>query len=114
STSPHGSVTTPGEGVFTYNAEVMVRLIAGPKMGYRLTKWTGDTDALSNVNAATTIIAMHDDYTIAANFALNWPLIGGIIAGVVVAAGLAILFVRRRRAAAKKKQSRRRAARKKH
>ena len=89
-------------------------MIAGPKMGYRLTKWTGDVETIANVNAATTMIAMHDDYTITANFALNWPLIGGIVGGVIAAAGLAILFVRRRRATQAKRQGRRKAARKKH
>jgi hypothetical protein len=114
SSTPGGSVTTPGEGMFTYNAGVMVRLIAEPKKGYRLVNWTSDVDTIANVNAATTIITMHGDYEITANFALNWPLIGGIIAAVLVAAGLAIFFVRRRRAARTERQGRRRGARKKH
>jgi ethanolamine transporter EutH len=71
-------------------------------------------DTISNVNAATTVLAMHDDYTIAANFALNWLLIGGIVGGVIAAAGLAILFVRRRRTTQAKRQGRKRAGRKKH
>jgi len=107
-----GSVTTPGTGMFTYNAGVMVRVIAEPEKGYRFVNWTGDVDTIANVNAATTIIPMHGDYTITANFGANWPLIGGIIAAVV-AVGLVIFFVRRRRAARTKKQGRRRATQKK-
>ncbi len=114
SNTPSGSVITPGEGVFTYNAGVMARLIAEPEKGYRLVNWSGDVDTIANVNAATTVITMHGDYAITANFAVNWLLIGGIIAAVVVAAGLAIFFVRRRRAARTERQGRRRAARKKH
>jgi len=110
----NGSVTTPEEGVFTYNAGVMVRLIARPEKGYRLVNWTGDMDTIANVNAATTVITMEGDYAITANFPVNWPLIGGIIAAVVVAVGLAIFFVRRRRAALTERQGRRRAAWKKH
>jgi len=107
----NGSITAPGEGVFTYNAGTVVRLVARPEKGYRLTKWTGDVATLFNVNAATTIITMSGDYAIIANFAVNWLLIGGIIAGVAVAAGLAIFFVRRRRTGQRKKQKK--AARKK-
>jgi hypothetical protein len=114
SSTPNGSVIAPGEGVFTYNAGVMVRLVAKPEKSYCLVKWTGDVDTVANVRAATTIITMHGDYAITANFASNWPLIVGIMAAVVVAVGLAIFFVRRRRAARTERQGRRRAARKKH
>jgi hypothetical protein len=113
SNTPGGSVIKPGDGTFTYNAGVMVRLVARPKTGYRLVDWTGDADAIANVNAATTIIIMDGDHAITANFAVNWPLVGGIIAAVVVAAGLAVFFVRRRRAA-RIKRRKKRAARKKH
>ena len=97
-----GSVTTPGEGVFTYNAGVMVRVFAEPEEGYHFVNWTGDVDTITRVSAATTIITINDDHSITANFEekppVNWPLIGGIIAAVV-AVGLGIFFVRRRRAA---------------
>jgi hypothetical protein len=112
--TPNGSVTAPGEGVFTYNAGTVVRLVARPEKGYRLVKWTGDVDTIANVNAATTIITMEGDYAVTANFPVSWLLIGGIIAAVVVAAGLAIFFVRRRRTARTERQGRRRTARKKH
>ena len=112
SSTANGSVTAPGEGVFTYNAGVMVRLIARPEKGYRLVNWTSDVDTIANVNAATTIITMEGDYAITANFPVNRLLIGGIIAAVVVAVGLAIFFVRRKRAA-RTKTRKKRATRKK-
>jgi len=114
SNTPGGSVTTPGEGVFTYNAGMVVRVVARPETGYRLVNWSGDVDTIFDVSAATTIITMEGDYAITANFPVNWLLIGGIIAAVVVAAGLAIFFVRRRRAARTERQGRRRVVRKKH
>jgi len=116
SSTPSGSVTTPGEGAFTYNAGLVVRVIAEPEEGYRFVNWTGDVETIANVNAATTIVTMRGDYAITANFEeippINWPLIGGIIAAVV-AAGLAIYFVHRRKAAQVKRQGRKKAARKK-
>jgi uncharacterized repeat protein (TIGR02543 family) len=77
-------------------------VIAKPEQGYRFVNWTGDVDTIANVHTATTIITMHGDYTITANFGLNWSLIGGIIAVVVV--GLMIFFVRRRRVAREKRR----------
>jgi len=65
------------------------------------------------VRAAATVITMRGDYAITANFVVNWPLIGGVIGAVAVAAGLAVFFVRRRRSARTERQSRGRAARKK-
>jgi len=98
--------------VFTYNAGMMVRMIAQPEKGYRFVNWTGDVDTIANVRATTTIITMDGDYAVTANFARNWPLIGGIIAAAA-AAGLAIFFVRRKRAIQAKRQGRKKAARKK-
>ncbi len=45
-------------------------------------------DIIGNVNAATTIVTMHGDYAITANFTLDWLLIA-VSVGAVVAAGLA-------------------------
>jgi hypothetical protein len=115
SSTTGGSVTTPYEGAFTYNAGVMVRVIAEPEEGYRFINWTGDVDTIANVNAAITVITMQGNYEITANFEeippINWPLIGGIIAAAAV--GLVIFFVRRRRSAQTKRPSRKRVARKK-
>jgi hypothetical protein len=115
SSTAGGSITTPGEGAFTYNAGMMVHVVAEPKVGYRFVNWTGDVDTIFDVSAATTVITMHGDYEITANFeekpSVNWPLIGGITAAAVVAVGLVIFFMRRRRAAGTKRQGRRRTTR---
>jgi hypothetical protein len=100
SSTAGGSIAAPGDGEFTYNAGVVIRLIAKLETGYRLVNRGGETDTIASVNAAT-----------ATNFALSWPLIGGIVGVVVVAAaaaGLAIFFVRIRRAVRTERQSRRR------
>ena len=99
SSTAGGAVITPGEESFNYDAGAMVHLVAEPDAGYRFVNWTGDVGAIFNVNATTTIVSMRGDYSITANFApINWPLIGGIIAAVVIA-GLGIFFFRRKRAA---------------
>jgi len=111
SSTPNGSVTTPGEGTFTYNAGRIVRLVAKPKAGYRFVRWTGDVDTIFNVKAATTVVRIYGDYEITANFARNWPLIGGIIGGVV-AAGLATFFIRTKLVSRPKKLGKKKARKK--
>lgn len=70
--------------------------------GYRFVEWTGDVNTIANVNTAKTTMTMHGDYSIMANFeeipppGLNRPLIGGILAAVVVAGLLVPFFFRRR------------------
>jgi len=93
-----GSVMIPDEGTFTYAPRTVVNLVAEAEKGYRFVRWTGDVRTIGNVTAASTAITMHGNCDIMANFKarVNWPLIGGIIAVVVV---LAIFFVRRKRAA---------------
>jgi uncharacterized protein YegL len=68
SSTSGGNVTTPGEGVFTYNASQVVDLIATPDSGYHFVNWTGDTSAIANKNLATTSITMNGNYSIVANF----------------------------------------------
>jgi preprotein translocase subunit YajC len=63
-----GSVTTPGEGTFTYDEHEVVELVAEADEGYRFVEWTGDVGTIADVNAATIIITMNGDYTITANF----------------------------------------------
>ena len=63
-----GSVTTPGEGMYTYEAGKVVNLVATPDPGYGFVSWTGDVGTIANVNAAVTTITMNDDYAITANF----------------------------------------------
>jgi hypothetical protein len=63
-----GSVTTPGEGIFTYPAGMTVNLVATPDAGYPFMRWAGDVGTIPDVNAAATTITMNGDYSITANF----------------------------------------------
>jgi len=63
-----GSVTTPGEGTFTYDKGTVVNLVATPDTGYQFGNWTGDVDTVANVNAASTTINITGNYSITANF----------------------------------------------
>ena len=94
-----GSVAIPGEGNFQYGNGTVVNLTAQAEEGYRFASWTGDVDTIANVNAASTTISVEGDYAIMAGFdeiaSVNWALVGGIIAVVVVGVALT-LFVRKR------------------
>jgi len=63
-----GSVTTPGEGTFSYDEGTVVDLVAKPEKGYRFFGWTGDVDTIADVDAASTTITTQGDYSITANF----------------------------------------------
>ena len=68
SSTAGGSVTTPGEGTFSYDEGTMVELVAEAEEGYRFVNWTGDVDTIANVDVAATTITMDGDYSIVANF----------------------------------------------
>ena len=68
SSTTGGSVTTPGEGTFTYSYGTGVNLVATPDAGYRFINWTGDVSTVANVNAASTTVTMNGHYIITANF----------------------------------------------
>jgi len=68
STTSGGSVTNPGEGTFVYQSGNIVDLVAEPDEGYEFVKWTGDVDAIADVNAAQTTITMNSSSSITANF----------------------------------------------
>lgn len=68
SSAPGGSVTTPGQGTFTYDVGRVVNLMATPASGYRFVNWTGNVATIASVNAASTTIAVNGNYSIAANF----------------------------------------------
>ncbi len=81
-----GSVTSPGEGTFAYEAGTVVDLVATAWAGYEFVSWTGDTDAIADVGAAETTIAIEADYSVTANFevmydtvldGLSYPMIHG-------------------------------------
>ena len=63
-----GSVTDPGEGLFTYDSGTVVDLVAVPDAGYRFVIWTGDVDQIANVDASETNITVEGDYSITAGF----------------------------------------------
>jgi len=71
SSTDGGSVTTPGEGTFSYDEVTVVNLVAEPDEGYQFANWTGDVTTIGNVNDAITIITTNDSYEVTANFALE-------------------------------------------
>jgi uncharacterized repeat protein (TIGR02543 family) len=73
SSTEGGSVTTPGEGTFTYSFGTVVNLVATPASGYQFVNWTGGAGAVGNVNAASTTITVNGDYSVRANFAVIPP-----------------------------------------
>jgi hypothetical protein len=68
-----GSVTAPGEGLFTYYEGRVVKLVAQAEEGYRFIEWTGDMDSVADIRDASTTITMNVDYVITANFASEIP-----------------------------------------
>jgi hypothetical protein len=68
STTEGGSVTTPGEGKYTYDAGKVVNLVATPDADHQFVNWTGNVGTIANIYAAVTTITMNDDYSITANF----------------------------------------------
>jgi hypothetical protein len=71
SSTPGGSVTTPGEGLFIYDVETVVELVAEASEHYRFVEWTGDVGTIGDVYAASTNITMKDSYSVTANFELE-------------------------------------------
>jgi len=70
-----GSITEPGEGVFTYDEGEVVDLLAEAGEGYLFVEWTGDVGTITDVYAATTTITMNGDYSITANFEAAYPTV---------------------------------------
>ncbi|MCD6391628.1 MAG: hypothetical protein J7L92_06545 [Dehalococcoidia bacterium] len=68
SSTAGGSVTTPGEGTFTYDEGTVVNLVASPAEGYEFDSWSGDVGTIADDEDATTTITMNGDYSITANF----------------------------------------------
>ena len=68
SSSAGGSVTTPGEGIFTYGAGTVVDLRASADGGYDFVDWTGDVETIDWVTYRSTTITMDSDKSITANF----------------------------------------------
>ena len=70
SSTAGGSVTWPGEGVFTFEVDSLVDLAAQPDEGHRFVGWTGNVTTVDDVESAETTIGMAGNYSIAANFEL--------------------------------------------
>jgi len=66
-----GSVTTPGEGRFIYDAETVVNLAAQPREHYHFVGWTGDVSTIADAGDAETTISVNASYSITANFELD-------------------------------------------
>ena len=71
SSTTGGSVTTPGEGTFTYDAGTVVQLVAPSEQGHHFHSWTGDVSTIANVAAARTTITMSGSYSVTATFSEN-------------------------------------------
>jgi hypothetical protein len=81
SSTEGGSVTEPGEGVFTHNEGTVVYLAAAPDVRYRFDRWTGNVSTVANIESVATTITMNGNYFITAKFtAVGLSSIPGIIA----------------------------------
>jgi len=74
SSTEGGSVTEPGEEVFTYGEGALLDLVAEAEEGYRFVEWTGDVGTIADVYAASTTITMNGDYSITAEFVKQYDL----------------------------------------
>jgi len=68
SSTTGGSVSIPGEGLFSYVVGSVADLVARPDDNYEFVSWTGDVDSIEDVDSARTTIQMDGDYSITANF----------------------------------------------
>jgi preprotein translocase subunit YajC len=88
SSTEGGSVTTPGEGVFTYDEGTVVDLVAEAEEGYRFVEWAGDVSTIDDVYSAETTITMNGDYAITAEFVKQYDLtISSTAGGSVIEPG---------------------------
>ena len=72
--TPGGTVTTPGEGVYSYYHGAAASVVAAPAANYQFVNWTGTAvgaGKVANANAASTTVTVDADYTIQANFAAD-------------------------------------------
>lgn len=69
--SAEGSITSPGEGAFTYDEGTLVDIVAEPHEGYKFISWIGDVSTVADVEDADTTITMNGDWIITANFGLR-------------------------------------------
>jgi len=80
SSSPGGSVSSPGVGLFTYNQGASVPIVASPQAGYGFVNWTGSAVQAGRVadpSASSTTVIVDADYTVQAEFVQTEPNAGG-------------------------------------
>jgi hypothetical protein len=68
SSTSGGSVTTPGQGAFTYDKGSIVNLVAEADDGYRFVSWTGSISTIADVNGSDINITMNGNYAVTAQF----------------------------------------------
>jgi internalin A len=74
SSTPGGSVASPGEGTFSYNHGSSVSVSATAVANYHFVNWTGTavtTGKVASPTSASTTVTMDADYTLQANFAVD-------------------------------------------
>jgi hypothetical protein len=53
-----GTVTSPGEGIFSYDKGAVVNLVAQPDVGYRFLGWSENANIVADVHAASTTMTL--------------------------------------------------------
>ncbi len=79
SSTSGGSVTAPSEGTYVYGIGTLVNLVATPASGYRFVNWSGNLGTIADITSPTTIINMHGNYSIIANFGAIPPVTYNLI-----------------------------------
>jgi len=78
SSTTGGSITTPGQGTYTYDEGTVVDLVAEAEQGYQFVAWTGDVSTIENGDAAQTRITINGSYSIGASFEEKYiPMVAG-------------------------------------
>jgi hypothetical protein len=57
-----GTVTSPGEGIFSYSKGAVINLVAQPNVGYRFLGWSTNARTVADIHAATTTMTLDQDY----------------------------------------------------
>ena len=90
--------TTPTVGTHDYGEGEVVSITATPDSGWQFDSWSGD---VTDPGSVTTTLTTDSDKIVTANFSqasqVNWPLVGGVIGGLVLAGLLAVVLIIRHR-----------------
>ena len=88
--------TTPTVGTHDYGEGTVVGITATPDSDWQFDSWTGDVSVPSS---AATAVTMDSDKTVTASFSqimtiqVSWPLVGGIIGGLVLVGLLLVVLI---------------------